>query len=99
MAFKAKRKRKKYSLNERIEHHNKKCDVLVQKNLEKGRGSDSVFALFKRRDFAYSQGYVDGVMGSTQFSEIEKHGGNMKAYEAGVTQGSKHSHKLHDIKF
>ena len=92
-------KRKKYSLNERITHHNKKCNNLIDKIAKKSKSSDSLFALFKRRDFAFSQGYVDGVSGNVQFTEIDKHKGNMKAYEAGVRQGQKHFLNLHDIKF
>ena len=94
-----KRFKKKYSLNQRISYHNKKCNSLIEKTIEKDKSSDAVFGLFKRKDFAFSQGYVDGVSGNTQFTSVNKYNGNMKAYEAGVRQGQKHFGNLYDVKF
>lgn len=99
MAFKTKGGRKKFSLNERVKYHDSKCDSLIEKNVKKGKRSDVVYFLIKRRDYAYSQGYVDGARGTTQFGDVEAFGGNTKAYEAGVKRAREHSKKIRDLKF
>lgn len=98
MAFKKKYKRranKKYSLNDRLNYHNKRWDSAASR----AKDSKSVFGLFKRPKIAYSVGFVDGVNGTPQLSDIKKHGGNEKAYSKGFKAGTNAIFKSRDVKF
>ena len=99
MAYKKNYKRrknvKKYSLNERINYHNRRFDRAAAR----AKDSASVFKLFKQPKMAYSVGFVDGVNGTTQFTEINVHGGNDEAYGKGVAAGVKALAKSRDAKF
>ena len=98
MAYKKNLKRKKtkkYSLNDRINYHNRRFDRAASR----AKDSASVFKLFKQPKIAYSVGFVDGVNGTTQFTEINVHGGNDKAYGKGVTAGVKALARSRDAKF
>ena len=98
MAFKKNYKRrakKKYSLNQRLDYHNKRWDSAASRQ----KDSKSIYGLLKSPKIAYSVGFVDGVNGSTQFSEINKHGGNEKAYSKGVKAGTDALFKSRDAKF
>ena len=92
-SFNGKRRYKKYSFNERVAYHDKKSDSLWEK--AKGVKTD----LFKRKDFAYSQGYLDAARDVVQFSSVAAYGGNMKAYEAGVKVATAHKGKINNLKF
>ena len=99
MAYKRKYKRrgnkKKYSLNERLHYHNSR----VNSAFSRAQDSQSAFKLFKNPKIAYSEGFVDGVNGNTQFSTINKYGGDEKAYAKGVSAGTKAEMKIRDLKF
>ena len=87
--------KKKYSLEQRLDYHDKK----VAKAFSSAKDSSDAFSLFKRKDIAYSTGFSDGVNSCTQFSTIEKAGGDMKAYGAGVKAGSNALDKSRKVKF
>lgn len=87
--------RKKYSLNERIAYHNKR----VKSAFSKAKDSEARSKLFKKSKIAYSLGYTDGIDGSTQFSTIAEHGGDGRAYGAGVEAGIRASDKARTVKF
>ena len=89
------RGKKKYSYNERLTYHASKSS-----NIWHGANSaEEALSLFKRKDFAYSQGYVDAATGSEQHSSVTKYGGNIKAYEAGVNKAYKDKEKSYHLKF
>lgn len=95
-SYKRKRNtRKKYSLNERIKYHNRRLDFAFSR----AKDSESAMKLFKNPKIAYSEGFVDGTTGNTQFSTINKHGGDEKAYAKGVSAGTKAQRKIWDLKF
>ena len=87
--------KKKYSLDDRYDYHNKRSSNAFAK----AKDSESAFKLFKDPKIAYSTGYTDGIDGSTQFSTINKHGGNEKAYSLGVTAGINALNKSRKVKF
>lgn len=87
--------RKKYSLNDRYDYHNKRSNSAFAK----AKDSAAAYKLFKNKRIAYSVGYVDGIDGNTQFSTVAKAGGDEKAYGAGVTAGIKALDKSRKAKF
>ena len=93
--YKRRAKKRKYSLNQRLDYHSKRWDSAASRQ----KDSKSVFGLLKSPKIAYSVGFLDGVDGNTQFSEINKHGGNEKAYSKGVKAGTDALIKSRDAKF
>ena len=89
------KRRKRYSLNDRYDYHNKRSS----RAFSKAKDSETALKLFKNRKIAYSVGYTDGIDGNTQFSTVAKVGGDEKAYGAGVNAGIKALDKSRKAKF
>lgn len=87
--------RKKYSLNERISFHDKR----VRKVFDNAKSAESAIKQFKNGKIAYSEGFNDAIVGSVQFSAMQKYGANLKAYERGVQAGNKALKRSREVKF
>lgn len=89
------KKKKKYSLRDRLSYHNKRWDFVASRQ----KDSASIFKLFAKPKIAYSVGFTDGVNETVNFDNIRKHGGNEKMYAKGVIAGRSALEKSKTVKF
>lgn len=87
--------KKKYSYNERLYYHDHRSNNAFLK----ATSSTGAEALFRDRKIAYSCGFCDSAKNALQNDRIKKHGGNLKAYEAGIKAQRDAVNKSRNVKF